>query len=351
MKTVLKVVFYTLLSLVLLFGIFLGISTLIDFKPEPIEYLKKSTGQTIQVSDTIEIFNWNIGYGGLGADMSFFYDGGEKVRTTKEQTNENLKEILNIIDDYKAVDFLLFQEVDLNSRRSYGINQMEMISTELNDFVGQIAINYKVMFVPVPPTNPMGRVRSGIVTYSRVEPVEMVRYSFLGNYSWPKGLFMLDRCFMVHRYNTSDGKQLLIINTHNEAYDTGFLRKEQMNMMKEFLLSEYQKGNYIMVGGDWNQNPPVTGQIESVTKDGHLTRIRISDDFLPEGWSWVFSDSIPTNRMIDKAYDAKTTETTVIDFFLLSPNLEKIDQQNIDLKFKNSDHNPVFISFKFKTEK
>ena len=43
-----------------------------------------------------------------------------------------------------------------------------------------------------------------------------------------------------------------------------------------------------------------------------------------------------------------TTTTTVIDFFLLSPNVETASVKCINLEFKNSDHNPVIITAKLK---
>jgi exonuclease III len=48
------------------------------------------------------------------------------------------------------------------------------------------------------------------------------------------------------------------------------------------------------------------------------------------------------------AYDPATTTTTVIDFFLLSPNIEAISVDCINLNFENSDHNPVRIKVKMK---
>jgi exonuclease III len=347
MKSILKLLIYVILASVILFAFFLGYSTIADYKPTPIELLSQAKGDVVDVNDTLKVFNWNIGYCGLGDDMSFFYDGGEKVRTSKKRTQENIAGILDVIKAHQTFDFLLFQEVDISSRRSYKTNQSDLIMNALEGYHKNLAINYKVTFVPVPPSNPMGKVNGGIAAFSKFEPFDVTRHSFLGNYAWPKGLFMLDRCFMVQRYNTSDGKQLLVVNTHNEAYDTGFLRKEQMKMLKEFLLEEYKNGNYIMVGGDWNQNPPIPGEESTVSTEGHLTRIRIASDFMPEGWQWIYSSTIPTNRMIDKAYDIKTSETTVIDFFLLSPNLNKVTSEAIDLQFKNSDHNPVILSFKF----
>src|SRR3712207_7070413 len=44
------------------------------------------------------------------------------------------------------------------------------------------------------------------------------------------------------------------INTHCSAYDKGGKMKlEQMKYLSQFIDSEYKKGNYVLVGGDWNQ--------------------------------------------------------------------------------------------------
>ncbi|MBW2654762.1 MAG: endonuclease/exonuclease/phosphatase family protein, partial [Deltaproteobacteria bacterium] len=47
----------------------------------------------------------------------------------------------------------------------------------------------------------------------------------------------------------------------------------------------------------------------------------IENDYLSE-WQWVYDQKIPTNRRLVAPYDQQTTLTTVIDFFLVSPNIE-----------------------------
>ena len=70
--------------------------------------------------DTLTILSWNIGYAGLGDNMDFFYDGGRRVRDSRERTARNLKEIVETISRVNP-DIALLQEVDLDSRRSYRI--------------------------------------------------------------------------------------------------------------------------------------------------------------------------------------------------------------------------------------
>ena len=187
----------------------------------------------------------------------------------------------------------------------------------------------------------MGKVKSGLMTLSKYCPDRVVRHSFPGNYSWPMSLFMLDRCFLVNRYTLSNQKELLVINTHNSAYDDGSLRARQMDYLRSFLLSEYEKGNYVIVGGDWNQTP--YGQEAELPSHRFDTDnlIYMEKDYPAPGWTWAFDPLVPTNRRVSIPYDRSNSLTTIIDCYLLSPNIVLEHVKTIDLDFRNSDHQPV----------
>ena len=240
----------SILILLLLFG------TILDYRPPEKENLFKSEQAEVLPQWTeYDVMIWNIGYCGLNSNMDFFYDGGKQVRPDEDAVLKSIDNVTRFLYNNDSVEFFLLQEVDINSRRSYHFNQYERISESLPVYHTFPGINYKVFFVPLPPKNPMGKVKSGLQTLSKFEPVEVERYSFPGNYSWPMGAFMLDRCFLVSRFKVEGGKELLVINTHNSAYDDGSLRAQQMDYLKDFILTEYENGNYILVGGDWNQSP------------------------------------------------------------------------------------------------
>ncbi|MCP4671747.1 MAG: endonuclease/exonuclease/phosphatase family protein, partial [Desulfobacula sp.] len=268
------------------------------------------------------------------------------VRTVRKNVENNITAIGNIIAQEKNIDFFLFQEVDKNSKRSYLINEYLKIANIFPEFHSGFGKNYDVSFVPVPPFKPLGGVLSGLQTLSRFEPTSIVRHSFPGNYAWPQGLFMLDRCFLVSRYLFEDTKkELVMINTHNSAYDDGTLRSNQMAYLKSFLIKEYEKGNYVVVGGDWNQCPPEFNPDFSDNLMDNNNRMDIEDDYLEE-WTWAYDSKIPTNRRLVAPYDKSTSLTTVIDFFLLSPNIEIVKVQGIHLGFEHSDHHPVKLSIR-----
>lgn len=340
-----------LVAAILFIAIFIAYSTLTEFNPEPTktEYSSNSP-DTINLSSKITLTTWNIGYGGLGANMDFFYDNGKKTRDTKENTIANLDSIKGWLTKRNSTNFFLLQEVDFGSQRSYNIEQLGYIAESLTTHNKVIAFNYLVGFVPVPISSPMGHVSSGLALLSNPNPKSAVRVSYPGSYAWPKKLFMLRRCMLVNRYPTSNGKELVVINTHKSAFDDGSLKQQEMDKMKQLIENEYNLGNYVIVGGDWNQAPPSF----SLTTFGSNYQVEffklmnITTNFMPQDWQWVYDEKKPTNRYLNEPYQKGKTYETILDFFLVSPNIEVISCSTTNLNFKYSDHNPVSISVRLK---
>ena len=342
---------YLLVFVAIVFGGFLLYMTLDDYSPEYKTSIAENVNPTI-IADSAELnlFIWNIGYCGLNKEMDFFYSGGKQVYPEKDVVFANIQGVKTQVKSVQPVDFMMFQEVDKSSLRSYFTNQVDTLSNMFENYSSTFAKNYDVAFVPMPLSNPMGSVKSGLLTLSKYSPISSVRYSFEGNFIWPKALFMLDRCYMVNRYKLSNGKQLLMINTHNSAYDTGGLRKAQMVQIREFIEKEYEQGNYIIVGGDWNQCAPSFKNNFSKDKMDFESKLDIEEGFMPTDWTWFYDNREPTNRRNRIDYQQGKTLTTVIDFFLLSPNIEAKSIQNISNGFTYSDHQPVKASVKLISE-
>lgn len=348
-KTVTRIILILLAIAIsyLIFVILYG--TITNYKPEPVEIIS-SLEDPILISDSgaYSALIWNIGYAGLGANMDFFYDGGEKVRDSKENVERNLAGVGSFLEQNDWIDFFLLQEMDIKSKRSYKGNQLEYVNSLLPAHFSFNSLNYNVKFVPMPFFEPMGKVQSGLASYSTFVPSKVTRHSFPGNFSWPKGVFMLDRCFMVMRIPLENGKELLVINTHNSAYDDGSLRQRQMDFMKKFLLEEEEKGNYVLVGGDWNQCAPNFKDNFRGHVFDNVNLKFIEEGYPAEGWKFSYDSSIPTNRRVKAPYEKGSSKVTLIDYFLSSPNIEVLEVQGVDLDFLNSDHQPVLIRFQLK---
>lgn len=235
----------------------------------------------------------------------------------------------------------------VGSKRSYLKNQLDTLSGALPNYNSAFAYNYRTWFVPAPLFNPMGKVRSGLAIFSKFLPSECIRYSFKSRFPWPKNLFMPTRCFILERFHLDNGKDLLLINTHNSTFDDGSLRRIELEALKSLMLEEFQKGNYVVTGGDWNSNPP--GYMINTISNGDVAKEilpRLEGEFLPAGWKWAFDPLMPTNRDVDQSYVKGSTKTTIIDFFALSPNIELLSVKTVNTSFEYTDHNPVLLQFR-----
>ncbi len=302
-----------------------------------------------ELDSSLSLVIWNIGYAGLGEESDFFYDGGNAVRMEKETVRKNIQGIYEFVTSNDSIDIFMLQEVDYNSKRSYGINEYDHLSKSMGDYSYSSCLNYNVGFVPVPYLNPMGGVEAGLVNFSKFAPSESVRYQYPSSYSWPNRIYFLDRCCLLNRYSLENGKALVVINTHNSAYDDGGMKKVEMDYLKDLVTKEYEAGNYVIVGGDWNQCPPGFKVDKFIPENTNVNELpsRVSDNFLAN-WGWAYDPAFPTNRSLKAPLDHAKTPKQLIDYYLVSPNLDVRDCRTMALQFKYSDHEPVYLKVALK---
>ena len=344
MKTfwkILRTILIVVLCVVLAAGLaFVGL-TLFEYKPADVENVEVPGGtRAVKSGDTLTVLTYNTGYAGLGEEEDFFMDGGTKTRPdSKSVVENNLKAIIGTLQDANA-DIYLLQEVDTGSKRSYRIDETESISDSIGlpyDF----AYNFHSVFTPIPFPDMMGRVMSGIATYSDLGFTSAERDSLPCPFSWPVRAFNLKRCLLVNRMPV-DGtdKELVVINLHLEAYDDGEGKIAQTKALYEVLKAESAKGNYVIVGGDFNQTFPGADRFEPI-EAGLWAPGTLSND-LPEGYSFVFDPSTPTCRSLDQALKGATDmQYYIIDGFIVSSNIRVDSLEVIQTGFVNSDHQPL----------
>ncbi|MEW8956850.1 endonuclease/exonuclease/phosphatase family protein [Clostridium sp.] len=349
-KISLKIILGIIILILTVVAAYLAFMTITDYKPEAVISLDidNNKEKKVSVKDTMAVTTYNMGYAGMDKDVDFFMDGGTMSRSiSKEKTLENLEGTLDIIKK-EDPDFVFMQEVDRNSSRSYKIDQYEALKEEFKDYSLSFAINYKTPWVPVPLTNPHGKVLAGLVNMSKFNIESSTRYDLPGKEPWPVQLAELDRSISVSRFNTDNNKELVMINAHLSAYDKGGnIRKQQLGFLNDFLTKEYEKGNYVIIGGDWNHQIPGTDPtIFETTQEWPEWLQVIPDTFMPKGFSWQFDKNVPTARSVDKPYKNGDNFRAVIDGFMVSDNVQVIETKGRDLDFRYSDHNPVTLKFK-----
>lgn len=333
-----------------IFLLFLGFTTLFEYRPAKVENALSLTREAVPLKPLplrLKLLTWNIGYAGLDKDTDFILDGGKmSLPRSREAVESNLAAIRAYVSDSKS-DFLFLQEVDRSSRRSFRTDQAMEISSDLGGRHVWFAYNYQSLFVPFPPLNPIGKVRSGLILSTLYTPNRVERYALGGDYSWPVGLFQLKRCMIAAEFDTPvPGKKLYVANLHLSAYDQGgIMRRAQLDFIRQWMMERYEKGDYVILGGDWNSLFPGVsmrqfGNYDTLEKDLYWVQF-IPDGWTPKGWTWAFDKKTPSCRALDTAYRPGKTFTCAIDGFLLSPNVRLLKARAVPLGFAHSDHHPV----------
>ncbi|MCJ8015176.1 endonuclease/exonuclease/phosphatase family protein [Paenibacillus sp. KQZ6P-2] len=340
------------LAAVLFVGGFLLYVTLNDYKPAPTEPIAIESNQdrVLKKGESFTLTTFNIGYAGLDKNQDFFMDGGTHSRSSsKKQTLANLKGIQSFLSSRHS-DMYFLQEVDVKSSRSYDINEVAELQKSLQGYSFSYADNYKVPWVPVPVFHPLGHTHSGIMTLSSYKSTSATRFDLPGNEKWPQQLFDLDRAFIENRIPVENGKELVLVNLHLSAFDKGGkIRKQQLQFVGDYIKKETEKGNYLIVGGDWNHSLPGTDPKAFPATQGWPDWLQpFPESFKPEGFQWAVDKNTPSVRTVDVPYQEGVNFRAVIDGFLVSPNVEIIKVQGHDLKHEYSDHNPVTAEFKLK---
>jgi hypothetical protein len=207
--------------------------------------------------------------------------------------------------------------------------------------------------VPAPFPQFIGKVESGIMILNSYGSGPAERLSLPGAFAWPTRLAQLKRCLLVERVPVEAGgdepdAELVLVNFHLEAYDEGGAgRAAQTRVLAEFLEAEYQKGNYCVAGGDFNQVFPAYRDLFPVENTEFFNPGVVDGSLFGEGWTLAMDPSTPSCRSLDKPYEGpEGHQFYLIDGFIHSPNVEMEALQTQDLGFRNSDHNPVKLTFR-----
>lgn len=301
---------------------------------------------------------YNIGFGAYTPDYTFFMDEGtmaDGTKTVGKSSRAASKEsvqraTLGDIATLKRLnpDFMLLQEVDTDSDRSYHVNQLEAITSAFPDHGYTFASNFHSAYLAYPLTEPHGVVNAGLLTMANAHIESATRRSYPVDEAFPTKYFDLDRCFEVLRLPVEDGHDLVLINSHMSAYDEGGkIRAQQFKMLNGVLEQEAAAGNYVICGGDWNH--ALAGSLKLYpSKQGVPPWVSVFDEkALAQGYHVVAPDNlseVPSVRGDDIPYEKGVTYTTTVDGFIVSSNVEAT-AKNIDTGFETSDHNPVQLTF------
>lgn len=361
-KRILLVLIFILLIPIIFIGGYVAYMSVQYYRIPDNTIIETRNQQTLKAVDkTYTVTTYNIGFGAYDHDFSFFMDSGEmkdgaKVQgqSARAQSEEIvLKNTNGAIDEALALesDFYFFQEVDRDATRSFHIDQLTMLDNAFLNHGSAYASAFHSAYLMYPFHEPHGSVESGLVTLSEYEIQENMRKQYPVDDSFITKFTDLDRCFMMTRIALENGKQLVLINTHMSAYDKGgTIREQQREVLNSVLAQEYAKGNYVIVGGDFNHD--IANSTNTFKTEQKIPEwiFAFGNEDIDPNYHIVVADNaleVPTCRSSDIPYEKGINYSVIVDGFIVSNNVDAT-AQNIDHDFEFSDHNPVALTFTLK---
>jgi len=347
MKSLRLILKFFLLFLIIIF-IFILLSsiyvlikyTMNDYKPKEaektIDLYNPGNLPRIKKNKKINILSWNVANTNKGDD----YIVNLFPRPNKNREPEIRVFIYKFIEKEKF-DIVTFQEA--------GLPFSKEISHKFNNYSFHFTYNLKDFHMPFE-----GKMNMGLLSINSYLTSSTMRFKLPGKRPWPFNLFLFKRCIIESRFPIeNDSRELIVINLHLEFFDRNErVRTAELKFLKEKILDEYNKGNSVILCGDWNLIMPglSNDRFKPWTTPEKYTNWLNSfhKGWTPKGWQWAYPKDVPTVRTQEIPYEKGKNFTTVIDGFLLSPDIEIISVKGYDFAFKYSDHNPISIEIKIK---
>lgn len=375
-KKVIKITGIILLALVIVLAAYIiylyaSYYRIPDNQELQVEEISQNTeaGNELTTEKNYSALTYNIGFGAYTPDFSFFMDGGKSSwAKSKDSVKETIKGAGELVAS-KDPDFALVQEIDLDATRSYHVNEYSILKENIPAYNCVFAQNYDSAFLFYPFTQPHGKSKAGLALFSKYPITGSLRRSFPISTSFTK-FFDLDRCYSISRVPVDNGKELVIFELHMSAYgNSDAIREGQIRMLSEDMQKEYEAGNYVICGGDFNHDLKAADTQSKASDASNNTQTDSGDSAEPESWAYPFPRSeLPEHfsfcldqlsedeknnlwnsaRNADMEYVPGETYTVTLDGFIISDNVECTKYENVNTGYSYSDHDPVYMEFQLK---
>ena len=203
----------------------------------------------------LKVVTWNIRFG--SGRFPFFGDScGDEVISENSDVKLIMQAIADTLNKIDA-DIVLLQEVDVSSKRTGYLDQVQYLleNTYLN--YGCYASMWKADFIP---TDGIGKINTGNAILSRYEitEAERVELSLRSDQDDLIQYFYLRRNILKAKIPSlaQSGKDFFAVDIHATAFATDDTKQQHLIKYSE-VLSEIANNNGVFVsGGDLNSVPP-----------------------------------------------------------------------------------------------
>ena len=333
-------------AIILAVSLFVVMIFAINYFSTGIATKKSVKSELPMASGDISVLNWNLGYAGLGKDSDFYMDGGKMFSPpSKAIVETNLAGIRNILSQNNS-DFHIFQEISEPDMLTLGVDVLKGVTEELSGYSNHYSADFRTKFIPT-----KWALKHGLGVYYRVEtrPVRLIRLT--NEPTKLGGVIQRQYHIVATDFEERDGTQWVLLNIHLSAFDEGGnVRLKQLNEMIGIADTFYQAGKHVIVGGDWNIQLSDT-EFSTTTKEEFLFwRTKLPRKKILTGWEIVVDENTPTMRSNERPYTKGENFTSIIDGYMVSPNVKTLSVETIDTDFEFTDHQPVKAVFRAKVK-
>ncbi|HEX9620169.1 MAG TPA: endonuclease/exonuclease/phosphatase family protein [Polyangiaceae bacterium] len=285
------------------------------FDDEELAILYRAAEPEPGASNPVElvVMTYNVKFGGGRAD--FFFDcHGDRVLMTEREVLDNLRALAGKIAAVDP-DVLLLQEVDVASKRSAFVDQLQWLLDHTRLSFGAYASQWRADFVP---SDGLGPVDSGNAVLSRYPIVHAKRIALplRSDQSAVERYFYLRRNILHARIDVG-GDVLDVLDLHAEAYAKDGTKLAHIERFAAELEALSDRGDLFLAGGDLNTLPPQTEKLvgfpDSVCEDEDFQ----ADDFREEtdyldGLYEAYAEAIPLDDYAadNEPYFSHTTDAS-----------------------------------------
>ena len=227
--------------------------TTFDVVEDAIMYEAKNFITAPAPEGSVRVMTWNIRFG-IGR-LPFFGDscGDRSIFTEGEVLN--MLELVAAEIDAIGPDIILLQEVDIESKRTQYIDQVQWLlnHTEMN--YAAYASMWKAQVIP---SDGIGRIDAGNVVMSKweIETAERIQLPLRTDQDALTQMFYLRRNALKAKIAIQGQDNFYAINTHATAFATDDTKQRHIDKFSE-VLDEIDAAGYVFVsGGDLNSVPP-----------------------------------------------------------------------------------------------
>lgn len=216
-------------------------------------------------ADTLTVMTWNIRFG--ARRLGWFGDAcGDRVILSEDEVMLGLEGIANKIWELQP-DILFLEEVDVESKRTGYIDQMQWLLDHTYFNYGAYASMWQAQYVP---SEGLGRINTGNAILSRwkITDAKRIQLALRSDQDALTKYFYLRRNLLIAKIAIPGLDNFYGACIHAEAFSTDDTKKKHVEQCVEELTKITDDDGLFILGGDFNLLPPGSDSTDFCDEDG-----------------------------------------------------------------------------------